>query len=101
MRDDAPWAFRVEIDTSQKGSMSRIQIGSGFQKKYILDPSTQEDKIKWQSIFGGKTSRKCVLLLIPAQQRACARHTRRTNTCLVSGRGDGVRKVARRMSIAK
>jgi hypothetical protein len=32
-RDGAPWAFRLEVDTSVKGSMARIQIGSGFQKK--------------------------------------------------------------------
>ena len=32
-RQGAPHAFRMEVDTSVKGSMSRVQIGTGFQQK--------------------------------------------------------------------
>ena len=63
---------------SQKGSMQRIQIGSGFQKKcgasplgwcatraqlsgdcrYILAARTKEEKDQWQKCLGGRKKRK-------------------------------------------
>ena len=68
----------MEVDVSQKGSMQRIQIGSGFQKKcdasplgwcatraqlsgdcrYILAARTKEEKDQWQKCLGGRKKRK-------------------------------------------
>eukprot|EP01051_Picozoa_sp_SAG22_P015192 SAG22_NODE_1953_length_3264_cov_3.629068_3_plen_266_part_00 len=49
-REDAPHAFRLEVET--KGNMARITVGMGFQSKYIVDPGTKEDKAAWQQRLG-------------------------------------------------